>query len=338
MEVDGPAAPPVSTARGLCGVNLYACCMRAVRFVLLVVLALLVALTLASLAYNAATSDANVPVAVLWHGKTLDGTAYRVWGTHGSPIVLIGGFIEPSFVWEKIGPVLGRDHRVYALDLDGFGYSERRGPWTLAHWGDQVQAFCQALGLRRPLVVGHSLGAAVAVEAAQRGLASKVVLLDGDALRGGGPPTWLTGALVHSPFFTTVYRFVLRSPWAVKKLLANAYGPKHPAFGAADVRRWTDPFRAKDARSAMQHMAEHGIVGFTRQGLRKLHVPALVVWGAHDEVDPLASGRQSARDLGAPFMLVPGAGHLSMLAAADVVARAIERWSRTLAPWRTPSA
>jgi pimeloyl-ACP methyl ester carboxylesterase len=297
--------------------------MRIVRRILLVVLGLVAALTLASLVYNASTADASVPVGKLWHGKAVDGTAYRQWGTSGTPVVLIGGFLEPSFVWQEVAPLLAQGHRVYALDLDGFGYTMRRGPWTLQHWGDQVQAFCKTLGLKKPIVVGHSLGAAVAVELARRGVASRIVLLDGDALRGGGPPRWLTAALVKSPFFTTIYRFLLRSPWAVKRILENAYGPKHPAFDAAALRRWTDPFRAKDARRALEGIAENGIAGFTRQGLRALHVPALVVWGASDNVDPVAAGRQSARDLHARFVLVPGAGHLSMLAAAPRVAAAI---------------
>ena len=116
-------------------------------------------------------------------------TAYRSWGRRGSPIVLVGGFLEPSFVWEDVGPLLARaGHRVYALDLDGFGYSERRGPWTLGEWADQVQGFMRALGISRPVVVGHSLGAAVAVEVARRGVASRAVLVDGDALDSGGPP------------------------------------------------------------------------------------------------------------------------------------------------------
>ena len=70
-------------------------------------------------------------------------------------------------------------------------------------------------------------------------------------------------------------------------------------------------------------MAQNGIAGLTRQELRRIHVPALVVWGASDNVDPVASGRQTARDLHARFVLVHGAGHLSMLAAANQVALAI---------------
>jgi pimeloyl-ACP methyl ester carboxylesterase len=297
--------------------------VRIVRWILFTLLGLVVVLTLASVVYNASTADANVPVRELWHGKTIGGTAYRQWGTKGTPIVLIGGFLEPSFVWEKVGPLLAKGHRVYALDLDGFGYTERRGPWTLAHWGDQVQAFCKALGLKKPIVVGHSLGAAVAAEMARRGVASQIVLVDGDALRGGGPPRLLTTALVKSPYFTSIYRFLLRSPWAVKRIVENAYGPNPPPIDKAEVRRWTDPFRAKNARQALEGMAENGIAGLTRQDLRKLDVPALVVWGADDNVDPVASGRQSARDLRAPFVLVQGAGHLSMLSAPNRVARAI---------------
>lgn len=299
--------------------------MRIIRWILIAILGLVVALTLASVIYNASTADASVPVSTLWHGKTIDGTAYRQWGTSGTPIVLIGGFLEASFVWEQVAPLLAQGHRVYALDLDGFGYTVRRGPWTLQHWGDQVQAFCKALGLVKPIVVGHSLGAAVAAELARRGVASRIVLLDGDALKGGGPPPWLGTALVKSPFFTTIYRFLLRAPWAVKRLLENAYGPNHPPITGAEIRRWTDPFKAKDARRAIAGMAENGIAGLTRQDLQSLQVPALVVWGASDNVDPVSAGRQSARDLRARFILIQGAGHLSMLAAAGSVAAAIRR-------------
>jgi pimeloyl-ACP methyl ester carboxylesterase len=298
--------------------------VRLIRWFLFAILGLVAAVTLASVIYNAATSDPNIPVSELWHGKTVGGTAYRQWGTSGTPVVLLGGFLEPSFVWEDVGPLLAQGHRVYALDLDGFGYTERRGPWTLEHWGDQVQAFCKALGLKKPIVIGHSLGAAVSVELARRGIASQIVLVDGDALSGGvGPPALVKRALVKSPYFTTAYRFLLRSPWAVRWIVKRAYGPDPPTIDDAEIRRWTDPLRAKDAPQALQAMAENDIAGFTREDLRRVNVPALVVWGASDNVDPVSAGRQTARDLEAHFILVQGAGHLSMLAAANAVAAAI---------------
>lgn len=294
----------------------------------MLVVGLVVLVTLASVGFNLATSDPNVPVTRLWHGKFVRAggvlTAYRSWGSHGTPVVLLGGFVEPSFVWDAVGPLVARaGHRVYALDLDGFGYTERHGPWNLSEWTDQVQGFVRALGLGHPVVVGHSLGAAVAVREAQRGVASRIVLLDGDALPIGGPPSWLRSLLVHTPYFTTLYRLAIDSPWLVKRLLANAYGPKHPPLTGADVTRWTDPFRAKDARHALQGLFGNGIQGVTRGELRALHVPSLVVWGADDTVDSVSAGRQTAGDLRTRFVLVPGAGHLSMLGNPVAVAAAI---------------
>jgi pimeloyl-ACP methyl ester carboxylesterase len=303
--------------------------VRILRILLGVVVGLVVVATLASVAYNAATSDPNVPVQKLWHGKfaRTDGylTAYRVWGSGDRSVVLIGGFIEPTFVWDQVAPLLARGYHVYALDLDGFGYTERHGPWTLAHWGDQVQAFIRAEGLKRPIVIGHSLGAAIAVETARRGLASRIVLVDGDALKSGGPPRLLRVALVHSPFFTTIYRFLLRSPWVIKRILKTAYGAEHPALDSAEVKRWTDPFRAAGALHALQGIAKNGIAGFTHAQLRAMRVRALVVWGAGDTVDSVSSGRAAAHDLRARFVEVQRAGHLSMLAAARSVAAAIAK-------------
>jgi pimeloyl-ACP methyl ester carboxylesterase len=305
--------------------------VRVLRIILGVVAGVVVGVvllaTLASVAYNLSTSDPNVPVQKLWHGKVArtDGylTAYREWGSGSNDIVLIGGFVEPTFVWEQVAPLLALGFHVYALDLDGFGYTERHGPWTLAHWGDQVQAFMRAEKIKRPIVVGHSLGAAIAVETARRGLVSAVVLLDGDALASGGPPRLVRTALARSPFFTTAYRFLLHSPWAIKRILRTAYGADHPALDTAEIKRWTDPFRAAGARQALQGVVRNGIPGFTHAQLRHVHVPALVVWGASDSVDPVSAGRAAARDLQAPFVEVPRAGHLSMLVAARNVVAAI---------------
>ena len=300
---------------------------RVVRFVVSLIGGLVLLVIVVSVVYNLSTSDPNVPVKHLWHGKLVrtDGylSAYREWGSGRRQVVLVGGFLEPTFVWEKVAPLLALGFHVYALDLDGFGYTERRGPWTLAHWGDQVQAFMRARGIRRPIVIGHSLGAAVAVETARRGLASGIVLVDGDALRSGGPPRLVRTALAHSPFFTTVYRFVLRSPWVVRRILRTAYGPNRPTLDDAEIARWTDQFRAAGARHALQGIVQHGIAGFTHEQLRRVHARALVVWGATDSVDPVSAGRQTALDLEAPFIEVPRAGHLSMLAAARRVVAAI---------------
>jgi pimeloyl-ACP methyl ester carboxylesterase len=301
------------------------------------VLALVGALTIASVAYNAATNGEIKPAAALYRGPfaAVGGRriAYRTWGRSGTPIVLVGGFVVPSSVWRKVGPALGRTHRVYALDLPPFGYSERRGPYTLQSWIDLVSHFDAHFGLRRPIVVGHSLGAAVAVGMAldHPKETSGIVLLDGDALAGGGAPAWARHFLV-SPWYTSVFRLATSSDWIVRRALKGAYGRAHPRLDGEALEEWERPFKVRGTAAAFRSMLPYGIQGFQLADLRRVHTPAAVVWGAADTVDSVSEGRHSARELGVPLTLVRDAGHLSMLARPHAVAHAIDRFAARASP------
>ena len=109
----------------------------------------------------------------------------------------------------------------------------------------------------------------------------------------------------------------------MRRILKNAYGPDGPHIDSTEVKRWTDQFRAKDAREGLKRVVRNGIVGFSGSELRRLHVRATVVWGSDDDVDGVASGRAAARDLGAQFVEIPDAGHLSLLERPGPVAVAI---------------
>src|SRR3989454_10891836 len=128
----------------------------------LVLLELFAVLTIASVVYNAATADRVKRATGFYAGPFVhvDGklVAYRRWGTRGTPIILLGGFVVPSSVWDGVGKRLARDHRVFALDLPPFGYTERRGPYTLRGWIEIVRAFETRFGLQRPVLVDHALG------------------------------------------------------------------------------------------------------------------------------------------------------------------------------------
>jgi pimeloyl-ACP methyl ester carboxylesterase len=298
----------------------------------LVLLELFVVLTIASVVYNLATASRVKPAGALYAGPFLrvggKRVAYRRWGTRGTPIVLLSGFVVPSFVWDSVGRRLGRDHRVFALDLPPFGYTERKGPYTLPVWADLVHGFAKRLGLRRPVLVGHSLGAAVAVAEARRYPEDLrgIVLLDGDALSARGAPSWVSN-LVAGPWFTSLYRIATNSDWVVRRGLAAAY-PNHPPFTRQFLDEWERPFKVRGTLDAFRSMLRYGIQGFHLDQLHPLRMPALVLWGARDTVDSVAAGRTSARALHAPFHLLPDAGHLSMLSAPPAVARAIDSFAR----------
>ena len=293
--------------------------------------AVVVALTIASVIFNLATNGRDAAASTLYPGPyaRVDGpAAYRAWGSHGTPVILLGGFIEPSWVWHEVGPLLGRSTGSRARPPALRVLPAARPVHPLAV-GRARSGIGRQLGLRRPLLVGHSLGAAVAVTVATdapRGVAG-VVLLDGDARPGGGGATWLSHLLLP-PWYTSLYRIATDWEWLFRRGLATAWGPDKPPFTPAFVEQWERPFRVTGTASAFASMLSHGIQGVSVPTLVHLRPPALVAWGAHDDVDSVAAGRQTAELLHAPFVEIPGAGHLSMLAQPALVAAAIERGER----------
>lgn len=306
--------------------------MRILRRIGIGIAALFVLATVSSLLYNAVTPGGEAATR-LYAGPyvRVDGTelAYRCWGSSGSPVLLIGGFVEPAWVWHGVGPLLGRAHRACAVDLPPFGYSQRRGPYTLVHWTALAEGVAGALHLHRPVIVGHSLGAAVAVSfaVAQPSRVRGIVLLDGDARPVGGGAHVLANLLLP-PWYTTIYRIATTSDWIARRLLSNAWGVGKPPSSPAYLARWLEPFRVAGTADAFRSLAAGGIQGVSAGTLRAVRVPRIVVWGALDHVDSVSAGRATAALLGSRFVEIPGAGHLSMLQAPGAVARAVERIAR----------
>lgn len=300
---------------------------RWLRWTVRVLLSIFVLGTLFSLLYNLATNGDQKPASALYPGPyvQIDGraVAYRELGRQGSPIILLGGFAEPSWVWKPVMQRLARTHRVYAIDLPPFGYSERKGPYDLAAWTRLVRHFAVHFDLRRPIVVGHSLGAGVAVEVGLEAPdnTAGVFLLDGDALPVGGPH-WLAN-LVLNPYYTTLFRLVTHSDWLVRKVLDQAYGPDRPPITGSQVDAFERPFRVDGTEKGFHDLFRGGVQGLTLADLRRLKVPRIVVWGRQDTVDDLKAGRTSAQALGAKLIVIPRAGHLSMLSEPALVAQAI---------------
>lgn len=289
--------------------------------------------TIGSVVYNWATDGWEKPASALYAGPyvRVDATtvAYRRWGQAGSPIVLLGGFAEPSWVWHEVGPLLGRHHRVVAMDLPPFGYTQRVGDPSLDQWMGLVEGVIHRLGLGRPLLVGHSLGAAVATGIALHHPAdiSGIVLLDGDALRGGGGGRLISTLLVD-PYVTSVYRLLTGSDFLFRQVLERALGPDRPPISSTMLREFERPFHVRGTEQQFREMLPHGIIGLDPSDLRRVHVPATVVWGQYDSVDSPSAGRRTAGVLHAPFESIPGAGHLSMLVRPGAVAQAIDAATR----------
>ena len=332
MSSGEPVAPP-RRGRGRAGRLL----RRWARRAAIGLLAVLAVLTVASAVYNRATAAPSSEPALDAHGhrvRTGDlRTHYESWGTAGSPVVLVHGFAESAYVFDALGPLLAAaHHRVFAIDVRGYGYTERRGPYTLAADTRQLADFLRALHLRRAdgastVLVGHSSGAAIVGDLALTRPAdvAGVVFLDGDGTPYGAGPAWVH-ALVRDPFATALVRLVSRHPRLARPVYDQACGPRCPPFRGAVADAWTRPFRMAGAAGAMRQILGRQLIGLEPSQLTRIRVPAAVVYGSEDPEMPAALARETADRLHAPPPIaVPGARHLVMVSDPRRLATALLR-------------
>lgn len=90
---------------------------------------------------------------------------YRDWGGSGQPIVLLHGLASTSHIWDMVAPILAEDNAVVALDQRGHGVSAKPDDgYDFTTVSKDLLDLIQYRNMERPIVVGHSWGADVALE------------------------------------------------------------------------------------------------------------------------------------------------------------------------------
>lgn len=120
-----------------------------------------------------------------WEGYNI---RYQFSGKNGPAVVLIHGFGANCDHWRKNLPVLAKSHRVYAIDLLGYGYSDKPNPrdfpvnsvYTFENWAKQVNDFCTDIVKDQAFFVCNSIGGIVGLQAAlmERNICRGIVLLN----------------------------------------------------------------------------------------------------------------------------------------------------------------
>jgi pimeloyl-ACP methyl ester carboxylesterase len=224
-------------------------------------------------------------------------------GTKGPPVVLVHGLGGRAEDWANMMPQLVRDgHRVYALDLPGYGRSAwpRNATYSIREEAEAVEAFMDTLHLTRVDLGGWSMGGWIALQMAlnQPQPIRRLMIFDSAGLRWN--VTWNTdlfepntpaklrqldnllmpGPAPHVPGFIqhAIFRFVARHGWVVRRNMDSM-------LTGADLL---------DGK------------------LGALTMPMLIVWGKQDHLIPVSVGEEIHHDVPQSELdIFDGCGHLA---------------------------
>jgi 4,5:9,10-diseco-3-hydroxy-5,9,17-trioxoandrosta-1(10),2-diene-4-oate hydrolase len=243
----------------------------------------------------------------------------RFWalGDEGAAVILIhglGGHVES---WVLNVHALAEHHRVFALDLVGFGRSDKPdAPYTLPFFAQFVRDFMETQGIERASLVGHSLGGGIAFQFAllHPDQVEKLVSVDGAGLGKQGNLLLRLGTLP------------LLGEWASRpsrKGTAQSYrqivyDPAVITEEAIDISHELDclPGAQQAMLATLRSLANlwgvrEEVYRPILDNLGNISRPTLVVWGKQDTILPVAHARVAEERMpGAHVHIFDPCGHM----------------------------
>ncbi len=260
------------------------------------------------------------------------------------PIVLIHGFGSALTQWHANLSPLSDRHPVYALDLLGFGASEKAATtYNTTLWAEQIHDFWATV-IRRPVIlVGHSLGALVAATATATypEMVHGLVMMTLPATRQEVLPVrWvqplvsLLERIVASPLLIRLIFRVARRPAFLRIALRSAY---------ANPSRVTDEVITSFFLPTCDRGAAQTLCRLSKSAtqldyspsrptlLRDINRPILMLWGENDRIVPIAQAdRLIALNPTITFCQIANAGHCLYDECADEINSALLTWIANL--------
>jgi pimeloyl-ACP methyl ester carboxylesterase len=255
-------------------------------------------------------------------------------GSGPRTLVLIHGLAANAGFWRDNIPELARHHRVIAVDLPGYGRSQKDAayPYTLSFFAATLARLVEELGVGAVNIVGHSMGGQIAMTLAlQRpDLVESLVLVAPAGIEAfrPGEGEWLRNALtvpgirlvpedgIRRNLSLNFYSWNDRWEWMVEERARLAKAPDFDQFGYAVIR-------------SVGAMLDEP----TTPHLERIAQPTLIVYGRHDHLIPnpyLHGGRPAdvfregqRRIPRASLVEIPAAGHMVMIEQAERFNRAV---------------
>ncbi len=245
----------------------------------------------------------------------------------GEPILLIHGMPTSSYLWRRVLPLLAPRFRVFAVDLMGFGDSDKPedADLSIVAQAGYLRVLMDAVGWETGVVVGHDIGGGVAqlIAVEESTKVSKLVLIDTIAY-----DSWPVPEIerLKDPAWDEIIKGVDLTTGFRKALVQGMYHRErvHDEL----VSHYVEPFRGLEGKLAYLRCARalrtEDLLSAT-EDVERLEVPTLIVWGESDSFQKLEFGQrlqQRMRDV--RLVVLPEAGHYTPEDEPGEIARLIE--------------
>jgi len=236
----------------------------------------------------------------------------------GPPLLLIHGFGASTFTWRHIAPELALTHRVIAVDLKGFGQSDKPfdGRYSVFDQAALIAQLIEDKDLRNLTIIGHSFGGGVALrlalEADQRfaGRISKLVLLDTIAYPQNIPMFF---RILDMPLVSHLGVRMVPPSVQTRVALRIAYFDDSK-IDPDEVETYAAPLKTAAGKHAIIHSARQIMpedLAQISERYKSIKLPTLILWCDHDRIVPLEVGLKLRRSLpNSTLRLVEDCGHM----------------------------
>ncbi|MSP92049.1 MAG: alpha/beta hydrolase [Myxococcales bacterium] len=277
-----------------------------------------------------------------------DGTALsvRVTGRSEGPAVLLcDGIGCDGYIWRYLRPFLEKSFKVVHFHYRGHGSSaqpEDTGTYTIEQCAGDGWAVLDALGIDAAVLMGHSMGVQVALDAARQNPARVrgLVALCGAFER---PLDTFAGSDLAVRALPYVTKWGFRSPDRLRRLWAAAMVPEFAYKFATATELNVRMIRRDDFLPYLAHMGRMDPIVFlrylesvaahsARPNLASIPCPVLVIAGARDGFTPPRLAEELARQVPrGELCIVPGGSHAAPLELPDLIELRIEGFLAALA-------
>ena len=241
---------------------------------------------------------------------------YQEAGVENAPaMILIHGFISSTMVWNEVFlPLAKAGFRVIALDLPGYGYSEkpRDAAYTIEAQARAVIGLMDCLKVDKAIITGASYGGAIAATVAldypER--VEKLILIG--AVTNDDAKKYALLRIARTPVVGDVLTpLFLGSRWAMRKRMERVYRRLGRPFDERKLAARHHVLAVANAHRAVIRSAREWNAKRIQQDASLIRQPTLIVWGDHDQEIPMANGYRLRDEIpNARMVIFKSCGHL----------------------------